>query len=232
MRFLSLSILLFTLLFIHSNVLAHTADTSVNIVSLDSKNIDQYVNRGIWILCFYAPWCKHSKSFEPVFEELSTLLKGHINFGRVDCISDPAMLHRFNVVAYPTIKLYFDGNIYDYAGERTVNGIVQFLQTGYQTATMKPYPSLSRPNPTGPEDHIPKPVVPHTEGTKLDLGRFDNVPTTNNNATQTTTNQMWAHLAVWKESKLAYALLGGVGTACALMIKKRITKKTKFMKIA
>ncbi|EFA79447.1 thioredoxin-like protein [Heterostelium album PN500] len=231
-------VLVITILSIH--ISAHDSATAPVIHDLQSNNIDQYLSKGIWMLCFYAPWCKHSKAFEPIFNELATLLKGHINFARVDCISDPAMLHRFGVVAYPTIKLLFDGKLYEYGGERTIPAVIHFLQYGYQQVTPVDFPNLITPDLTPEQRIMNAPNEPHDhhedekpKPPKAPEAPQNNPPSSNNNYNiPKSMGQSWIDPSDWKDSKLLYCVLGGMVTACGLMIKKRLTKKSKFMKIA
>ncbi|KAF2072422.1 hypothetical protein CYY_006257 [Polysphondylium violaceum] len=265
---------------------AHNASQQAenSITTLDSSNIDRYLTAGgIWFLKFYAPWCKHSKSFQPIFEELSILLKGQMNFGQIDCISDPALLHRFGIKAYPTIKLLYEGNMYEFRGERTLQSILVFLRSGFKEVYNTPYPYIQQPTlPTdtanagqtntnldiklnnNDKQHIYEDQDHDEEAERLEYEKYiekeiaqkqkeadmkkieeqkekqqqrlarkvidleESVkPTTNN-----TRSSFQPILDSITDSKLSYAVFGGLITGCAFLIRKRFFKKNKFMKIA
>jgi len=48
---------------------------SSKVIILNESNFDILTSKGDWLLEFYVPWCGHCKRFEPIYEELSTILK-------------------------------------------------------------------------------------------------------------------------------------------------------------
>ncbi|KAN0039814.1 hypothetical protein ACTA71_007051 [Dictyostelium dimigraforme] len=255
---------------------------------LDTNNIDRILNHGnsVWLLKFYAPWCKHSQEFQKTFVEMSHLLKDHLNFGSIDCINDPMLLHRFEITAYPTLKFLYNGQLFEFQGERTIEHIVQFLQSGYKDVVAMPYPLIdqqeilkrqlelqySRDGMTPEQveqmerqikekqqeyeikrnarkylevehDHDEeKEIAEYNErinkksnnnNAAVDNGQvFENndSPKTPGNSTVDSTNPSMLESIL--DSKIAYLLFGSVSTGLFFIIKKKISKKSKFMKIA
>ncbi|XP_071493170.1 protein disulfide-isomerase A5-like [Diadema antillarum] len=79
---------------------------------------------------FYAPWCGHCKRMKPEFAGAATELKGSAVLAGMDVDRPENMATRqaFNITGFPTI-LYFEKGKrkYDYGGERTKDGIVEWM---------------------------------------------------------------------------------------------------------
>ncbi|EGC30311.1 hypothetical protein DICPUDRAFT_92995 [Dictyostelium purpureum] len=240
------------------------------VVNLDTHNIDSHLSSGIWMIKFFAPWCKHSQEFHKTFSELSHLLKEHIKFGQVDCINDPMLLHRFEITAYPTLKLLYKGILYEFQGERTVQQIVSFLENGYKSADQMEYPlidqqeilkkqlelqyrdGLTAEQARAIEDQIKRKQNEietkkkqkqyledeHDHDEEREIREYNERMNRKMNMvdgmegvqpTNSTTSPLIDSI---KDSKLVYALIGSLATGLVFMIKKRINRKSKFMKIA
>ena len=99
--------------------------------------IDTYVTgeRDLFVE-FYAPWCGHCKSLEPIWEQVAELLKddGHIAVGKVDCSDNHALANRFAVKSYPTVKLISNGRVYHFTGDKTLENLLEFARRTDRTA--------------------------------------------------------------------------------------------------
>lgn len=93
------------------------------VVQLTAKDFDQ-VNKGIWLVEFYAPWCGHCKNLAPEYEKAAKGLKGIANIAAIDASNEKINVP---IQGYPTIKLYVDGKSSDYSGDRTAGAIVDFM---------------------------------------------------------------------------------------------------------
>ncbi|KAG9511381.1 Protein disulfide-isomerase, partial [Fragariocoptes setiger] len=81
---------------------------------------------------FYAPWCAHCKALAPTYAQLGEKYKDHetIVIAKIDAAANE--LEHTKINSYPTIKLYKkDTNeAVEYNGERTLDGLTRFLETG------------------------------------------------------------------------------------------------------
>ena len=85
------------------------------------------------MIAFYAPWCKHSKKFLPIYEQVAQKLKEKnpkIILAKIDATENE--IESENIFEYPTIKFY-PGNKknlppLDYEEERTVEDIINFIK--------------------------------------------------------------------------------------------------------
>ncbi|NXA41567.1 PDIA2 isomerase, partial [Eudromia elegans] len=62
---------------------------------------------------FYAPWCHHCQALAPQFAQAATLLRNEsreLRLAKVDAVAQAALSGEFGVTAFPTLKLFRDGN--------------------------------------------------------------------------------------------------------------------------
>ena len=85
---------------------------------------------------FYAPWCSHCKRLEPVWEEVATNLKGdpdnYVNVAKVDCDAHRGVGNRFDIQAFPSIKMISKGKVYTYKGKRDMESILYFAKGDFR----------------------------------------------------------------------------------------------------
>jgi len=96
-------------------------------------------------LDFYAPWCGHCKKLAPTYEKVATELKGKVVVGKVDCTVETGLSKRFGIKGYPTIKFLNAGNTYEYKGDRTLEDMVAFAETGFTKAESTATPEKPTP---------------------------------------------------------------------------------------
>jgi len=104
---------------------------SKNVVELTDSNFDEVTRNGKWILEFFAPWCPHCQSLEPVLEEASVILKAsfpELKIGSIDCTVQKGLAEKYGIEAYPTLKFLSDGYISDYQGGRQVKDFINFAR--------------------------------------------------------------------------------------------------------
>lgn len=86
--------------------------------------------KGIWFVWYYATWCGHCRTMEDEWKVFVTKVPKGINVAQVESETIPkfSMDNRPNVMGYPTLKLYNNGNeVTDYDGERTSTEFLKFL---------------------------------------------------------------------------------------------------------
>ena len=102
-----------------------------------NKNENKYKNAEL--LFFFTNWCPHCKTAKPVWNSLKTeyenkTINGYtIIFTEIDCTEESAeveaMMNKYSVEGYPTIKLLKDGQVIEYDAKPTKDTLVQFLNT-------------------------------------------------------------------------------------------------------
>ena len=73
-----------------------------NIFVLTEKNFDKSVEKGDWVVDFWAEWCSPCKVMEPHFKAAAKELKGKVKFGKVDVEAEFELAGKFNVLSIPT----------------------------------------------------------------------------------------------------------------------------------
>jgi len=85
---------------------------------------------------FYAPWCVWCRRLEPVYREAAQAVPslhfhGHARLAQVDCVEHQQFCAKNMIRAYPTLRMFKDGNDVDFeafSGSRTVSDILGFVQ--------------------------------------------------------------------------------------------------------
>ncbi|XP_051559803.1 protein disulfide-isomerase A2 isoform X2 [Myxocyprinus asiaticus] len=106
-----------------------------DVLVLHSVNFDRALRENKYLLVeFYAPWCGHCRTLEPIYAEVAGLLKKEssaIRLAKVDAIEERDLAEEFDANSFPTIKFLKDGNrqnATDFSGKRTVKGITKWLE--------------------------------------------------------------------------------------------------------
>lgn len=81
---------------------------------------------------FYAPWCSHCKQMAPIYEQLGEKFKDSdsVIVAKMDATVNE--LEHTKIQSFPTLKLYKkgDNSVVDFNGERTLEGMTKFLESG------------------------------------------------------------------------------------------------------
>lgn len=119
----------------HNNILITcaaqgVAHTTVQVLTADNfdKNVLSDPANGLWFLKFYAPWCGHCKKMAPTLDKVAPYLSGKMAIGKIDCTQYKPLCSRYGVSGFPTLKVYRDGDVFDYPGERHADAIIEFAE--------------------------------------------------------------------------------------------------------
>ena len=91
------------------------------------------VNNGVLVM-FFAPWCGHCKTTEPIWDELTQNFDGYngVRIIKVNGQEAPDLCQNHSVSGFPTIKYcpngLEDSNGIVYQGDRSIASLAQFLQ--------------------------------------------------------------------------------------------------------
>tara|TARA_B100000035_G_C20730200_1_gene435164 strand:- start:117 stop:617 length:501 start_codon:yes stop_codon:yes gene_type:complete len=91
-------------------------------------------NNNITIIYFYTEWCPYCKKSKPEwnkFKELVNLQEFNksITFEEIDCDKNPEIANNYKIEGYPTIKLIYNGEVYDFDAKPESNILLEFVQS-------------------------------------------------------------------------------------------------------
>ena len=98
----------------------------------NSQSNEGFQNSKTVIIC-KADWCGHCKTAAPEFQKLVSaspikLANGSsVNVKMLDADKDKAELSKYKIRGFPTILIVNGSDTVDYPGERTSDGVIEFL---------------------------------------------------------------------------------------------------------
>lgn len=136
-------ILLSIAIYISFNIKNKTSlDRLLAVNELADSYDDKYQDKSIIIYLFYTDWCpicnvampewnKFTQEIEKQYNEL-------INVEEIDCdsedVKDQRLVKKYNINAYPTVKLIYKGNIYDYDYKIEKNKLLTFVNEAVENS--------------------------------------------------------------------------------------------------
>lgn len=95
---------------------------------LSAADYDAFVQNDMALVEFFAPWCGHCKKLAPEYEKAAeTLEKKNIFLGSVDCTEQKEVCAKYKIQGYPTMKIFRQGNDFEYQGPRDADGIIRHM---------------------------------------------------------------------------------------------------------
>jgi len=116
--------------FVRSEPIPESNDGPVKIVVAKTFNEIVIDSDADVLIEFYAPWCAHCQALAPIYEELGTKLAGVRNLviAKMDATANDLDV---GIESFPTVMFFkrgFKQEPYEYEGERTVEGFMEFLK--------------------------------------------------------------------------------------------------------
>ena len=85
---------------------------------------------------FYTEWCPYCKQSMPEINKFEEYIKGetgsanyNITLTKIDCDKQSTIADKYKVEAYPSIKLIYKNNVYDYDAKPNKANLIQFMET-------------------------------------------------------------------------------------------------------
>ncbi|KAJ1610643.1 protein disulfide isomerase [Cryptosporidium canis] len=106
-----------------------TRESTVKQLGLD--DLSEFIKSDSVVL-FYVPWCVFCRGIMPEFEKAASMFKDKkIHFGKIDCNEHRKVVLLEQVMRFPTIKIYSEGQSQYFAGLPNAVSIVNFLNNEF-----------------------------------------------------------------------------------------------------
>lgn len=100
-----------------------------NIIELTTDNFDKLVidSDEVWIVTFFAPWCKYSQNLIPEYTKAAGALKGIIKVGAVDVEKFKDLANNYKIQDLPKIYIFGSNKNQplNYEGKRTAKNLAE-----------------------------------------------------------------------------------------------------------
>ena len=133
--FIAILIIIFTSAFVFVYKTYISKEHSLNREFIDStKN----TSNDVLILYFYTEWCPYCKqesllseikNFEDYITESNAKNDFIITLTKIDCDKNSTIADKYKVEGYPTIKLIYKNNVYNYYAKPTKDSLIKFVET-------------------------------------------------------------------------------------------------------
>ncbi|KAM1331909.1 hypothetical protein ACFX2I_044346 [Malus domestica] len=102
------------------------------VLELDDSNFDSAISAlDLVLVDFYAPWCGHCKRLSPQLDAAAPLLAGlkhPVAIAKLNADKFTSVARKFEIDAYPTLKLFMHGVPMEYNGPRKAESLVRYLK--------------------------------------------------------------------------------------------------------
>ena len=101
---------------------------------LNKEFVDQEKDNGATIIYFYTEWCPYCKKSKPEWNQFKDLIdlqsfKEKISITEIDCDKNPEIADTYKIEGYPSIKLIYQGEVYDFDAKPESKIILQFVES-------------------------------------------------------------------------------------------------------
>ena len=133
MLFIAILIIIFTTAFVFVYNTYISKEHSLNREFIDSS---KNTTKDVLILYFYTEWCPYCKQsmgeldlFEEYIKGENAEKKYNITLTKIDCDKQTTLADKYKIEGYPSIKLIYQNNVYDYDARPNKASLIQFLET-------------------------------------------------------------------------------------------------------
>ena len=103
------------------------------LINSDSDELDDTNIKIVFFKTEWCPYCKQSmiewREFEKYVNNINNTNKKKIKLIIIDCDEKPSIADKYEIEAYPTIKMFYKGEIYDYDAKPTKVNLIQFIES-------------------------------------------------------------------------------------------------------
>ncbi len=88
----------------------------------------------------YAPWCGACKASKDQFDSLTSSYKGKTKVMMINGDENKDLVKKMNIRGFPTMRYYpsgLEGQFEEFTGDRTVNGMTEFIKQKEKFASTK-----------------------------------------------------------------------------------------------
>jgi thiol-disulfide isomerase/thioredoxin len=123
-------------------------ENGVHAVALDEKSLKTAFDETDFVFVkFFAPWCSHCQRLAPTWEKFAEEMDAFKNptddtsptfqdvqITTVDCVKHSDLCGKHSIRAFPTLRLFFQGEKYegDFEGDRTIEAIKHHLFKAFE----------------------------------------------------------------------------------------------------
>lgn len=80
-------------------------------VNINFVNWNQYLNKGIWVVDFWADWCSACIAQDKIYEEIAELFGDKISVGKINVSDNRLLSEQFGVRNIPFLIVMKDGEV-------------------------------------------------------------------------------------------------------------------------
>ncbi|MBE0650560.1 MAG: thioredoxin [Bacteroidales bacterium] len=80
-------------------------------ININFVNWKQNLNKGLWLVDFWADWCTACKAQDIIYEEISILFGDRVSIGKIDVSDNRLLSDQFGVRNIPFLIVMMDGEI-------------------------------------------------------------------------------------------------------------------------
>lgn len=101
---------------------------SENVTELTNGKFDEFIQKGLVLVDFYAEWCMPCVMMEPVIDEAGEKFQGKVKFGKVNIEDNSELAQKFRVSSIPNLVLFKDGKVIEqFVGSMTAEDLDEKL---------------------------------------------------------------------------------------------------------
>ena len=110
-----------------------------HVLNKEFKTTGSKDNNDVVVIFFFTSWCPHCKNAKPEWNKFKDYVNNMnqsndytITLSEVDCDKKPELAEKYNVEGYPTIKLLYKGDVYNYDAKPNKAHLIKFLETSIE----------------------------------------------------------------------------------------------------